>query len=453
LKIIISHCRALRTISHAGVDGFHWRVRMDDKAANSREPSYSWWDIQDENARLPTKDNITLSQLQQMMMSASKSSSSLTSNASVNAAANKASGAIRSLGKVMNAAVSGDMHPRRDDRDDPNAPRVSVIAFKLLDLMKVQEKASQTVGYSASPQQHRYPSRSNTASIPPADPQSAPHVPTRATPPQQPVRQPSAAPANQRPPQPRQRQVQPLRRAPSAAKEPSLMDFVSSSTPVPTTRPQAPSASQPAKTRAEKLKQEYEQKKRTQNKVWDDVDQRWVEVDPNSRSKSSSEPPAPPSTKKNIKGIAIDASNAIGKSANVQAAVQSRVKEMEDAQQNAINDLKQREAKVQQDADEEDLVRKRLEPKLRAWSEEHGKKKQLRALLSSLHMILWEGSGWKQVSLGDILEEKKARRCYLKATLKVHPDKTRDLDAEKRFIAKRVFDALSQAMTDFENKK
>jgi len=68
-------------------------------------------------------------------------------------------------------------------------------------------------------------------------------------------------------------------------------------------------------------------------------------------------------------------------------------------------------------------------------------------------MILWEGSGWKQVSLGDILEEKKARRCYLKATLKVHPDKTRDLDAEKRFIAKRVFDALSQAMTDFENKK
>ena len=54
------------------------------------------------------------------------------------------------------------------------------------------------------------------------------------------------------------------------------------------------------------------------------------------------------------------------------------------------------------------------------------------------------------MNLGDVLDAKKARRAYLKASLKVHPDKTRDLNTEKRFIANRVFDALSQANAEFE---
>jgi hypothetical protein len=32
----------------------------------------------------------------------------------------------------------------------------------------------------------------------------------------------------------------------------------------------------------------------------------------------------------------------------------------------------------------------------------------------------------------------------------VHPDKTGGLDAEKRFVAKRVFDALTQAKVEFD---
>ena len=118
-----------------------------------------------------------------------------------------------------------------------------------------------------------------------------------------------------------------------------------------------------------------------------------------------------------------------------------------------MNDDFELEAEAKADADQEDAVRKRLEPKLRAWSEEYGKKKQLRALLGSLHTSLWADSGWKPVSMGDLLDEKRVRRAYLKASLKVHPDKTRDLNVEKRFIAKRVFDALSQATTEFEDSK
>ena len=90
---------------------------------------------------------------------------------------------------------------------------------------------------------------------------------------------------------------------------------------------------------------------------------------------------------------------------------------------------------------------------IKAWSEEHGQKKQLRALLANLHTILWEGSGWKQVSLADVLEDSKVKRVYHKASRVVHPDKTMGLDVEKKFVAKRVFDALTQAKVAFDEGK
>jgi len=154
-----------------------------------------------------------------------------------------------------------------------------------------------------------------------------------------------------------------------------------------------------------------------------------------------------------VKGISLDRSNAAGKSANVAAAVHARINDMEGAQQKAIQELRAREAQKANADNEEDLVRQRLEPKLKAWGEEHGKKKQLRSLLANLHTILWEGSKWKQVSLADVLDDSKVKRVYYKASRVVHPDKTGHLDAEKRFIAKRVFDALTQAKVEFDEGK
>mmetsp|Transcript_17490 Transcript_17490/g.25708 ORF Transcript_17490/g.25708 Transcript_17490/m.25708 type:complete len:282 (-) Transcript_17490:221-1066(-) len=246
----------------------------------------------------------------------------------------------------------------------------------------------------------------------------------------------------------------------SSSEQSLLMDFGTSGPSSGSSRPLHVSQSAPAsllkKTRAEMLQEEYAKKQQKQNKVWDKIDQRWVVVDEgkNNLAANASVRPGvasslPPKTK--IKGVKLDASNAVGKSAGVQKAVYARVKEMEDNQNKAKAELREREDKKKNDEAAEDEVRKRLEPKCKAWSEEHGKKKQLRALLASLHMILWAEANWKQVNLGDLLDDKKMRRCYLRATLKVHPDKTKDLDAEKRFIAKRVFDALSQAMTAFED--
>eukprot|EP00957_Ditylum_brightwellii_P111466 8501863-Ditylum_brightwellii.AAC.1 len=123
---------------------------------------------------------------------------------------------------------------------------------------------------------------------------------------------------------------------------------------------------------------------------------------------------------------------------------------MKKSQEDALKDLREREAKKKQNEDAEDAVRVKLEPKIKAWSEEHGKKKQLRALLSSLHTILWPGANWKPVNLGDILDDSKCKRAYHKASRVVHPDKTHQLEAEQRFLAKRIFDALSQAKTEFD---
>jgi hypothetical protein len=210
--------------------------------------------------------------------------------------------------------------------------------------------------------------------------------------------------------------------------------------------------------RAEKLKREYAQKNQNANRVWDDIDQRWVEVDASKGPMSRGSTSAPPGTvhsdrppaKKNV-GISLDASTAVGKAANVQAAVNQRVNDMKSSQAKALQELQEREQKAKVADGEEDEARKRLEPKIKAWSEEHGQKKQLRALLGSLHLILWPGAEWKAVSLGDILDASKCKRCYHKASRVVHPDKTHHLKAEERFLAKRIFDALSQAKTEFES--
>lgn len=215
-------------------------------------------------------------------------------------------------------------------------------------------------------------------------------------------------------------------------------------------------AANPNETRAERLKREYAAKQQKAKRVWDEVDQRWVEVDPKAGVKAgtgSAPPGSTGATAKKTVGISLDVRNAAGKSQNVQAAVHKRVSEMQQASQKAVEEIRQRETNKKIAEAEEDAVRKRLEPKIKAWSEEHGKKKQLRALLGSLHTILWADAKWKPLTIGDILEDSKCKKFYHKASRVVHPDKTGNLDAEKRFLAKRVFDALSQAKTEFDNGK
>lgn len=54
------------------------------------------------------------------------------------------------------------------------------------------------------------------------------------------------------------------------------------------------------------------------------------------------------------------------------------------------------------------------------WTE--GKKGNIRALLGTLHTVLWEGSGWN-CNLSNLVTHADVKKSYRKACLAVHPDK------------------------------
>ena len=138
---------ALNRINADGADGYHWRVRVDEKTSsdgsgNTKVLAYSWWDIQDENAKLPAKE-VSLTELSSMFGSPSHSAASSGGSgagSTTDDMTKAATGAIRSLGKTLNKAVAGTVDHHGTPGHD-HGPRVSVIAFKLTEISKMFDKA------------------------------------------------------------------------------------------------------------------------------------------------------------------------------------------------------------------------------------------------------------------------------------------------------------------------
>ncbi|KAK9836583.1 hypothetical protein WJX74_003588 [Apatococcus lobatus] len=96
-------------------------------------------------------------------------------------------------------------------------------------------------------------------------------------------------------------------------------------------------------------------------------------------------------------------------------------------------------------------IRDQLKPRIEQW--QAGKKDNIRALLSTLHTVLWEGSGWTPPGLTDLVELNRVKKSYMKANLIIHPDKvqSRGGTAEQIVIADMAFDALKTAWAKFES--
>lgn len=61
-------------------------------------------------------------------------------------------------------------------------------------------------------------------------------------------------------------------------------------------------------------------------------------------------------------------------------------------------------------------------PQLLEWTE--GKERNIRALLSTLHTVLWDGeSRWTPVGMADLVTPGQVKKQYRRAVLAVHPDK------------------------------
>mmetsp|Transcript_7792 Transcript_7792/g.10870 ORF Transcript_7792/g.10870 Transcript_7792/m.10870 type:complete len:381 (+) Transcript_7792:49-1191(+) len=140
--------------------------------------------------------------------------------------------------------------------------------------------------------------------------------------------------------------------------------------------------------------------------------------------------------------------------ARMQQAIHERKQSLADTIADNQNQAKEEMRKRQEQEDEEqkecDRLRQTLGPKLKDWSEEFGRKKNIRALLAGMDKVMWAEANWKSISIADLLEPSKVKKAYYKASRYVHPDKLVGLSVEQRFIGKTIFDALTQAMTEFE---
>nr|XP_054765381.1 cyclin-G-associated kinase-like [Lytechinus pictus] len=101
-----------------------------------------------------------------------------------------------------------------------------------------------------------------------------------------------------------------------------------------------------------------------------------------------------------------------------------------------------------------DMKRKELEAttdpnvlKVRDWTK--GKENNIRALICSLHQVLWDGEErWKPVGMHQLVEHNQVKKWYRKAVLSAHPDKQTGTPYEE--LAKLIFMELNDAWSAFE---
>jgi len=94
-----------------------------------------------------------------------------------------------------------------------------------------------------------------------------------------------------------------------------------------------------------------------------------------------------------------------------------------------------------------------VDSKLAAWRT--GKETNIRALLASLDMVLWEEllRDVKVGGLHELVTPAQVKKGYMKAIARVHPDKlnAQNSTVEQRMLANAVFGTLSEAWTSFQN--
>lgn len=87
----------------------------------------------------------------------------------------------------------------------------------------------------------------------------------------------------------------------------------------------------------------------------------------------------------------------------------------------AVSALRASNAAAEKLDDEKFALADSVSARISAWK--NGKEGNLRALLTSLDSVLWEGSGWKKVSMADVVLTNKVKIVYMKGIAKCHPDK------------------------------
>ncbi|CAH2033545.1 unnamed protein product [Thlaspi arvense] len=119
----------------------------------------------------------------------------------------------------------------------------------------------------------------------------------------------------------------------------------------------------------------------------------------------------------------------------------------------AVADMNNRDHQSRIEQEQRTRISETVDAEIRRWAT--GKEGNMRALLSSLQIVLWPGCGWQTVSLTDLITSSAVKKVYRKATLYVHPDKVQQKGAtlEQKYIAEKVFDILKEAWNKFNKEE
>ncbi|KAF9609778.1 hypothetical protein IFM89_018226 [Coptis chinensis] len=131
-----------------------------------------------------------------------------------------------------------------------------------------------------------------------------------------------------------------------------------------------------------------------------------------------------------------------GEGVERQRARLERDQRTQERAEKAVAEKNERDRHTQWEQAERERIAETLDFEIKRWAA--GKEGNLRALLSTLHYVLWPGSGWQPVSLTDLITSASVKKVYRKATLCIHPDKVQQKRAnlQQKYIAEKVFDLL-----------
>ncbi|XP_045160118.2 cyclin-G-associated kinase-like [Mercenaria mercenaria] len=98
------------------------------------------------------------------------------------------------------------------------------------------------------------------------------------------------------------------------------------------------------------------------------------------------------------------------------------------------------------------IMAEEMDPiKLKVLEWTKGKERNIRALLCSLHTVLWEEeTRWKQCGMHDLVTPDQVKKVYRKAVLSVHPDKL--ADSPHLPLARAIFIELNDGWAQFEEE-
>ena len=116
--------------------------------------------------------------------------------------------------------------------------------------------------------------------------------------------------------------------------------------------------------------------------------------------------------------------------------------------QNALQEKRDRENIAAAEQAERQVLKDLIGSDIEDWAKAN---KDVRLMLAHLGHVLWEGHGYKEPGLHELMTPSSVKKQYHRAMLLCHPDKVKQKggDASMQLVADKVFDLLSTSYKTF----